>query len=93
MFEGVVEGGGKMLEKNVVDDVPFHVVIGCGGARQTLAGQKRCGIRRSIEISKQYEYRYCDDVLQEESQQGPKEFNWSAHFSKLFSSLKNKGLQ
>eukprot|EP00938_MAST-03A_sp_MAST-3A-sp1_P002474 g2474.t1 len=85
----------KCCEKNVVDDVPFHVIVGCGGARDRLSLDKNVA-----GFGDRSRYRSGTNIgivmmfYRKKASEGPKEFNWSAHFNReLFSNLKNKGLE
>ena len=85
----------KCCDKNAVEEVPFHVVIGCGGARDKLSLDKKVA-----GFGDRSRYRSGTNIgivmmfYRKKASEGPKEFNWSAHFNReLFSSLHEKGLE
>jgi len=85
----------RCCRKDVVDNVPFDVVIGCGGARDKLSLDKHVA-----GFGERSKYRSGTNIgivmmfHRKKPSEGPKEFNWSAHFNrKLFSNLKRNGLE
>lgn len=86
----------KIREKDgTCRDVQFDTVVGCGGARDRLS------LDRDVAgFGPRSKYRSGTNIgivmmfHRKKPAEGPKEFNWSAHFNrKLFDSLKKNGFE